>query len=379
MPKRYKISIVLPGEARRARISGVRDGINPREFFYGGLALRNEGHDVEFINARKLSTSVLGRIHQYYERKCNGITQFGVGSSQIMNIAAQLADRDIVFGFTDSFSLSLGLYRKLLPEHVKVIGGFHGLADWKDRVRRPFRSRFHDLVRKSLLNLDIAMTSGAADREAALVSYELPPNALTHYDFGVDQQFWYPCSGSHDVDKKKFFFAIGSDPQRDYDLISRTDLPESVVIVTSLNVDGARCNPKIDIIRGSLSRSNLTDLDIRGFYRDCLAVIVPVKNIWQPSGCSVTLQAMSCGKPVIITDYKGLFDRDILKDGENCLIIPPGDPSSLRTAMLRLASDSEFRSELSAGALRTAKKYFGIARMDNKMISLVKQLDGLSV
>ncbi|NIY75447.1 glycosyltransferase family 4 protein [Thalassospira sp. HF15] len=366
--------IVLPGEARESRLSGARSGRNPKEFFYGGLALQEQGHEVVFLNARQMSNNMAGRFRQHCERKLNGLTQIGVTRSQVELMIPHLHDVDVVFGFTDSFSLSMGCYRSLLPKQLKVIGGFHGLADWRKRVRPPFRSGFGQLVRSSLQRLDYAMTSGAADREAATKEYALPAGLLQSYDFGVDQDFWSPGGTTAQKNDNTFFLAIGSDPQRDYSVIARAVLSVQVKVITNIDEPGLQQNPKIELVRGSLATSHLSDEDIRELYRACRGVIVPIKDVWQPSGCSVTLQAMSCGKPVIITDYKGLFDREFLRDGENCVLVPPRDPIALQQAIDRLSHDEAFYSGISEGALRTAREHFGISRLENTISTLVDRI-----
>lgn len=374
MNKKCRVVIVLPGEARESRLAGAKSGKNPKEFFYGGLALQEQGHEVVFLNARQMSRSFAGRFIQHCERKLNGLTQIGITKSQIALMVPYLEGADVIFGFTDSFSLSMGYYRTLLPKKLKVVGGFHGLADWKKRVRPPFRQGFEKLVRSSLRGLDYAMTSGVPDREAAIKEYSLPSGLLHSYDFGVDQEFWCPGEKAFQSSGNRFFLAIGSDPQRDYGVIARAELSTHVKVITKIDVPGLQLNGNVEILRGSLAKSSLSDEDIRALYRACRGVIVPIKDVWQPSGCSVTLQAMSCGKPVIITNYKGLFDRQFLRDGENCLLIQPNDPRALQQAIDRLSYDDALYFRISAGALRTAQEHFGISRLESKVMRLVDDI-----
>ena len=44
-----------------------------------------------------------------------------------------------------------------------------------------------------------------------------------------------------------------------------------------------------------------------------------LKNVFQPSGYSVTLQAMACGKPVILTKTRGLWAPEIFVNFKNCI------------------------------------------------------------
>jgi glycosyltransferase involved in cell wall biosynthesis len=60
-------------------------------------------------------------------------------------------------------------------------------------------------------------------------------------------------------------------------------------------------------------------------------------------------QALACGTPLITADTRA--SRELLVDGENALLVPPGDPLSLATAIRRLAGDRELARKLSAGGL----------------------------
>ena len=52
------------------------------------------------------------------------------------------------------------------------------------------------------------------------------------------------------------------------------------------------------------------DLQLREIYnRSEIVVETPLKNVYQPSGYSVVLRAMASGCAVVLTDFKGLWDR----------------------------------------------------------------------
>jgi glycosyltransferase involved in cell wall biosynthesis len=61
--------------------------------------------------------------------------------------------------------------------------------------------------------------------------------------------------------------------------------------------------------------------------------------------------ALACGAPLITADTSAA--RELLRDGENALLVPPGDPAGLAEAMRRLAADPELARSLSRGGLAT--------------------------
>jgi glycosyltransferase involved in cell wall biosynthesis len=94
-----------------------------------------------------------------------------------------------------------------------------------------------------------------------------------------------------------------------------------------------------------------------------------LKDVYQPTGQSVTLQAMSCGAPVILSKIKGLWS-DRLRDGENCLLVPPGDRMALGAAIARVRTDRDLAVRLGTAAHETVEKHFGLDRMASDVIAL---------
>jgi glycosyltransferase involved in cell wall biosynthesis len=74
--------------------------------------------------------------------------------------------------------------------------------------------------------------------------------------------------------------------------------------------------------------------------------------VWEePSGGSLP-EAMATGMAIVATGTGG--SGELLVDGENCLLVAPGDSPGLARALERLILDDALRERLSAGALATA-------------------------
>jgi glycosyltransferase involved in cell wall biosynthesis len=69
----------------------------------------------------------------------------------------------------------------------------------------------------------------------------------------------------------------------------------------------------------------------------------------------VVIEAMSMGRPVIASRIGGL--SDVIIDGENGFLVPPGDAVALKQAMERLLDDAELRARMGQGALRRAQDF----------------------
>jgi glycosyltransferase involved in cell wall biosynthesis len=62
---------------------------------------------------------------------------------------------------------------------------------------------------------------------------------------------------------------------------------------------------------------------------------------------------MALARPVIATGRGG--SGEYLRDGANCLIVPPEDPPAIAAAVRRLGGDPALRERLREGGLQTAQ------------------------
>ncbi len=69
------------------------------------------------------------------------------------------------------------------------------------------------------------------------------------------------------------------------------------------------------------------------------------------------LEAMAAGRAIVASRVAGI--PDVITDGENGLLVPPGDVAALRAALTRLAADDALRARLGAAARASALKRHG--------------------
>jgi glycosyltransferase involved in cell wall biosynthesis len=64
---------------------------------------------------------------------------------------------------------------------------------------------------------------------------------------------------------------------------------------------------------------------------------------------------MASGRPVVATTTGGIVD--MIMDGENGLLVPPGDEHKLAQAMAQLLNDADLRARLAAGAQERVQRF----------------------
>jgi glycosyltransferase involved in cell wall biosynthesis len=72
-----------------------------------------------------------------------------------------------------------------------------------------------------------------------------------------------------------------------------------------------------------------------------------LSSAWENLPHSV-IEALAMGTPVVATAVGGV--AEVVHDGENGLLVPPGDPDALAAAMERVLADDELRDSLAAAA-----------------------------
>lgn len=85
---------------------------------------------------------------------------------------------------------------------------------------------------------------------------------------------------------------------------------------------------------------------------------------------SVLLDAFAAGLPVVASDIPGV--RDVVRDGETGVLVPPSDAGALARALLRLRDDADLRERLARAGLEAATHYTP-ARMAERYLALYRE------
>ena len=83
-------------------------------------------------------------------------------------------------------------------------------------------------------------------------------------------------------------------------------------------------------------------------------------------------QALACGAPLVTGDTPAA--RELLRDGESAVLVPPGDAAALAAAVRRLAGDLERRGELARAGLAAYRRHASEQVLGERWRGLVEQL-----
>lgn len=124
------------------------------------------------------------------------------------------------------------------------------------------------------------------------------------------------------------------------DAYVQLDEPPPLVLI------GRRVAGQIEDTRGALALGRMPHRVVLEAVRRSLFVVAP--SIWSDPFPVVALESASAGKPIIASRIGGL--QDSVADEESGLLVPPGDPGALASALRRMIGDADLRRRLGAGA-----------------------------
>jgi glycosyltransferase involved in cell wall biosynthesis len=305
----------------------------PTEFLYGTAELNQSGHGISLIDEAELGLDKLPRRNLW--ALVNGVGYRLIGIPVwVLGQLVRRSNRNTLNQFqtilvtTNSFGICLGLLQRLGLIRAQIVLIAMGL------IEQTTPRRITVIYRSLLKHITVCALSCP---EASTLAHNLRKE-VSFIPFGVDTEFWHP----HEGEPANYVFSIGNDRHRDYATLVAAWKPSypKLIIVTKLTVPAHGEN--VEVIKGDWHRQILDDAHIRSLMRSARFVILPIKKTIQPSGQSACLQAMACGKAVLLTDFPGLWNRELLINEQTCLIGgASGSISGMQTAIEQLLANQD--------------------------------------
>ena len=263
---------------------------------------------------------------------------------------------DIVFATTDTYGLPLGLYKLMRLYDKPLIINTIGLYDGLIRRKNIF-ALF--MAKKILLCTNHIISGGSMDecnRLSALL--DIPKNKFTFIPFGIDTSFFYPRA-ERETDE---ILAVGADPNRDWQTYQKIamQLPnEHFRFVSNKTV-------ALPMPKNVLFEYNLTFDQIRDRFWTAKIVLILSKMNHHFAGQSTAFRAMSCGKPVILTQTPGT-EEYMLKNRKHCIFVPVGNVESTIEEIKWLNGSRKRRLEMGYNASKLFKDLYSLENYSKKL------------
>jgi glycosyltransferase involved in cell wall biosynthesis len=333
---------------RHIDTDGINRNTSPTDYAYGAFELIKMGHHVNFINMELWNPSytpkkivlLLTRFLAPYFLNNKSPDQYIIEALRLSRI---IADRyDIIVSIPRKMTLALACCKRWGNLYPEVVGIQTGILNTPDQW-------YQKKIISDTFKFIHSITLGAGELSEMKKRYNLTSKDISLIPFGVDIDFWKPAA-SYD-NREPMVLSVGNDYFRDFELLLKVARKISVkfVIVTRNKLKG-EIPSNVQIIKGSTGKPALTFSELRDLYRAATCLVTPIKETFQPSGQSSTLQAMACGVPTVIADFKGIWSYSQMQDDKTTLFYKPGNITNCYDAIHTLLSNKTLRENIARNA-----------------------------
>ena len=350
--------IFLPG--RTIRSTHFNKISFPSEFFYGVIELRRRGYKVDILEIDDSPRRGWGRFlaERLHKKKYLPVKMNISVLDAVRLKLADLKNYDIVVATTTGIAFSVMFWKNIFRLPFRVVGIISGILNYETNYARLWLSRY--LLSKMAVHL-----FGDAEKDPLCKKYRIANSVVTVNNFGVDCNFWI---NDFLLDIDGYVLSVGNDAMRDFEvLIEAAKFIERKVVIVTNRIINVIIPNNVFILRGSWQSQGISDEELRKMYCKAFCVVVPLKESYQPSGQSVTLQAMSCSKPVVLTKTIGLWDTDNLQHAENLLFVRAGEPKDIVTCVNQLENGTINVEDLCRQAREYVMKFGNIEAFADRL------------
>jgi len=245
-----------------------------------------------------------------------------------------------------------------------LVLSYHLVSAW-DRAGNARRR----LQRASLRSASGILAASGAARDRLVARAGLDPRHVRLATLGVDTDWWQPTP----VPPDGHVLTVGRDLARDYRAFAAAMAGvdrRGIVVAKEENLRGVSLPDNVE------ARVNISPAEVRELYAGAACVVVPVHPEADPrgtenSGTIALLEAMACGRPVVVSDRAYL--RDYVS-AATARAVPPGDAAAMREAIRGVLANEEAAAELGATARRDVEARHSTRRFAERLLGAIEDL-----
>ncbi|MGW5678495.1 glycosyltransferase family 4 protein [Streptomyces sp. NPDC003860] len=256
------------------------------------------------------------------------------------------SDADVVIGTRPGLVAYLAQFA---PQNAVLIGQEH-------MTFNHHKAALKEELRPHLEAMDAFVTVSEGDAAVWREQMPLPDTRLLCIPNSVPGPLLAPA----DLSQKLIVAAGRLSKEKQYDVLLKA-FAKVVAVHPDWSLRICGWGPDRDRIRRVLHRLRLHDsVQLMGprspIEPEWVKGSIAVSTSRQESFGMTLVEAMRCGLPLISTDCD-YGPREIVKDGEDGLLVPVGDVAALAASMLKLIEDESLRRTMAEAALRNSRRY----------------------
>lgn len=352
------------GSGRKNRIEV--ENIKSTEFFYSYFYLKNKYPQTSLIEMKEekpqqeLSYKFLLVIDKILRKLTNLPFYFNLITTKSNFVKIFKANK--IIATNDRLGLSI-LPMVLISKLFKKSDLFIIVMGLFSKQRQNF---IVSLLQKFVINILLIATSrlfflGDGEYKDACKLYPKKKHKFIFTPFCVDTNFWKSKNGGYNQSSRNSVLFIGNDGNRDYDLVLEIAniLSEvNFIFITNYPFNSDDIPQNVKLIQGSWNQNILSDEEILNYYSESKITILPIKDTFQPSGQSVSLQSMSLGTPVMITNTKGFWDSSNFTHNENIFFVENNIKELWTSNLKEILNNNLLLEKLSINSINTVNEHY---------------------
>ncbi len=285
-------------------------------------------------------------------------------ASQIIEAYLQRKRYDVVISWAERPALLYATALKLTGSRVPHVA----LMSW---ISKPKKARILKLVHSHITTI---VLWSSIQRDFAINQLGIPPEKIRMITKFADERFFRPMGRETDM------ICSAGREMRDY--------PTLIEAMRGLDIKchiAVRLRGKMyDTVKAAMAEKSLPSnvtieglrpYELREMYARSRFVVIPLLPTDTDNGLTVLLEAMAMGKAVICSRVKGQID--IIKEGVTGILVPQGDPVSLRNAIDHLWNHPEIAEKMGREARKVIEEKHTIEGFVNTMKDVIYDAAGV--
>ncbi|MEB3314107.1 MAG: glycosyltransferase family 4 protein [Cyanobacteriota bacterium] len=290
----------------------------------------------------QLAEQLGAKIHQPYQERTEFLDKFLskiIGEPKHWALARQLIgelDQDDVIYCSDSdigFPLAILARLRRCPPKIVV------------HVMAPKRPRFQLAVKLFNLSKVIQLFTVTDQEKAGFIRRLVPGAQVFVVPEQTDARFFTPGEGK--MSKNRPLIASAGLEQRDYITLAQATQEKNIDVKVCAFSPNASLHQRKDLpspVPENMEIRYFDFVELRDLYRSADIVVISLLQNHYSAGLTVLMEAIACGKPVIMTENIGLTMEFVEKGF--ILGTQPGDANSLAAAIDHLLANPEAAQDM---------------------------------